>query len=87
MKDRYWMIKWATDQLLDPPEPEEKEGGGMTITSNIAELQAELNKLRRERDLYRMTLEVLSKETPNLKYLNQFWCKIAQEALKDERIS
>ena len=23
MKDRYWMIKWATDQLLDPPEPEE----------------------------------------------------------------
>ena len=25
MKDRYWMIKWATDQLLDPPEPEEKE--------------------------------------------------------------
>ena len=25
MRDRYWMIKWATDQLLDPPEPEEKE--------------------------------------------------------------
>ena len=25
MKDRYWMIKWATDQLLDPPEPEERE--------------------------------------------------------------
>lgn len=24
MKDRYWMIKWATDQLLDPPEPEEE---------------------------------------------------------------
>ena len=24
MRDRYWMIKWATDQLLDPPEPEEE---------------------------------------------------------------
>jgi hypothetical protein len=23
MKDRYWMVKWATDQLLEPPEPEE----------------------------------------------------------------
>ncbi len=25
MKDRYWMIKWATDQLLEPPEPEEPQ--------------------------------------------------------------
>jgi hypothetical protein len=30
----------------------------------------------------RMTLEVLSKEAPNLKYLNQFWCKIARDALE-----
>lgn len=87
IKTFHWGVADTADRERVKLVRDEVGGGGMTITSNIAELQAELNKLRRERDLYRMTLEVLSKETPNLKYLNQFWCKIAQEALKDERIS
>jgi hypothetical protein len=33
---------------------------------------------------HRMVLKVLSKEAPGLRYLNQFWCRIASEALEEE---